>query len=417
MKILSDCVEDVQLTLEQSQDGETSKQGLEIVELLKKLQQDLKADGDVKLVENGLTEFESYNKVIKDQGPFTWLTGPWLFLENLLYRLINSYFVVRSGWFNYDLFARLKIKSFVDSIGGVEELASHYYRLSQQLSGPVDLETKKLLFKEFIEISLWGNATDLSLLATLSIEEIKSSQGVEARKAAEKNILSNDLDQVLSANPEFKFKRIDIVLDNSGFELYTDLAFALVMIELGAADQVVLHTKDIPWMVSDVNIKDFYILINELRDTKKFPNARKELDFIANKIEYFNNIGTIKLETNKFWTLDCDFYEINPNGQFGGDTVYNYLKDSSLVIFKGDMNYRKLTGDRRWKHTTKFADSIGPLSKHGLKILSLRTVKADVLVGLEEGVYEKVSEEWGKNNEVASGWVTSGKYAVISYSG
>lgn len=39
-----------------------------------------------------------------------------------------------------------------------------------------------LLFKEFIDISLWGNATDLSLLAgNVTLEDIKSVQGAEVQ--------------------------------------------------------------------------------------------------------------------------------------------------------------------------------------------------------------------------------------------
>ena len=50
-------------------------------------------------------------------------------------------------------------------------------------------EVLHLLFKEFIDISLWGNATDLSLLAgNVTLEDIKSVQGAEVRKRMKKNI-------------------------------------------------------------------------------------------------------------------------------------------------------------------------------------------------------------------------------------
>ena len=41
-------------------------------------------------------------------------------------------------------------------------------------------EARKLLFVEMTEVALWGNATDLSLLSNLSLDQIQSLQGREA---------------------------------------------------------------------------------------------------------------------------------------------------------------------------------------------------------------------------------------------
>lgn len=419
---MQDAVDDVEKALDTApQDTKHHSQGAEIVKLLQDLKKDIESDGVILGFEDDSTlVHQSYNAELKGKN-YTWLTGPWLVLENYLYRAINEFFVTRSEWFNYDIFDNLKSDSFNESVHGVTELATRYYQLVEKLNSKVEIdeESLKLLFFEFAEISLWGNATDLSLLATATLEDIKSIQGAKARKDSEDKILTNDLDQAWEELRSTKkpLKRVDFVLDNSGFELYTDLIFGLFLIDLKLADQIVLHTKDIPWMVSDVNIKDFYKLLSLLRDDTVFKEHRKELDFLINKIEFLNNNGSILLRTSPFWTLDHDFHKISPSEtKFGGAQVYHDLLESSLVIFKGDMNYRKLTGDRRWPSTTPFVDSIGALASEGLKVLALRTVKADVILSLKEGIYEQVTNEWGKSNENKLGWLSSGKYAVISFS-
>jgi len=71
------------------------------------------------------------------------------------------------------------------------------------------------------------------------------------------------------------------------------------------------------------------------------------------------------------------------------------------------LNYRKLTGDIRWPANTAFNAAIGPIAG-AFPILSLRTAKADVVVGVELAK----AEELDKRDER---WRVSGKYALISF--
>lgn len=91
--------------------------------------------------------------------------------------------------------------------------------------------------------------------------------------------------------------------------------------------------------------------------------------------------------------------------------LYASLANAELVIFKGDLNYRKLTYDGQWRHTVSFTEAIGTLGEKiedddGIRILALRTSKADVAVGLPEGVVETLPHNWTR----------SGEYAMISFS-
>ena len=60
--------------------------------------------------------------------------------------------------------------------------------------------------------------------------------------------------------------RIDFVLDNAGFELYSDLCFAEFLVSKKLCDVVVFHVKDTPWFVSDTTKKDFLWSIEQCCD-------------------------------------------------------------------------------------------------------------------------------------------------------
>lgn len=65
-----------------------------------------------------------------------------------------------------------------------------------------------------------------------------------------------------------------------------------------------------------------------------------------------------------------------------------------------------------WDPTTPFTTAIGPMGVgSGVRTLALRTCKADVVVGLEEGLDEGL-----KGGEVRERkWAWSGKWAVVQF--
>ena len=86
------------------------------------------------------------------------------------------------------------------------------------------------------------------------------------------------------------------------------------------------------------------------------------------------------------------------------------MAEADLVVFKGDLHYRKLTYDCLWPKTTPFNEAIGALAGKqldgkGVQVLALRTAKADVSVGLAEGLEETLPADWTR----------TGKYGMVHF--
>ncbi len=119
-----------------------------------------------------------------------------------------------------------------------------------------------------VQIALWGNATDLTLLSPLSVDEVQSRQGKKVRDASREHIVVNDTNNVwalLSSLENGKCSSagiIHVVLDNSGFELLADLVVASYFLEKKFANMIVLHGKVMSWSVSDVNARDLEWLVD-----------------------------------------------------------------------------------------------------------------------------------------------------------
>ena len=275
------------------------------------------------------------------------------------------------------MFHRQKTATFKSSRAAVLELAFRYKHLISQIETKHEAadtsleeveEAERIIFTEICEICLWGNATDLSHWTNLTFNDVQRLQGLKVCKEAERNIIVNDLPlafQVLrkaqrrSASGD---RRVDIVLDNAGFELFVDLILAGYLLSANLATTIILHPKSIPWFVSDVIPKDFSDLLSILGDPQAFfmtplrdederharkplqPLSEQELDrlsFLFIQLNHFLAEGKLVIRQNRFWTEGGSYWRLpktEPN-------LFEDLKNSELVIFKGDLNYGKLTAD------------------------------------------------------------------------
>lgn len=317
----------------------------------------------------------------------------------------------QSSWQNYDIFARQKLDSLVASKTAVEELSAKFSALSASKAFTTDSETGYAIFVEMTEIALWGNAMDLSLLTNITPETIKTIQGTREITEGQSRIVGNDMAATWTYLKENQGKIVDVVLDNAGFELFTDLLYSLYLLDTGLASTIRLHVKVMPWFVSDVNSHDILILLSKLEDMSVFGGSAGQ---IAGRLRKHFDDGRLTVEERSFWTTAYDFQEmpvVDPE-------LLAQLREAVLVVFKGDLNYRKLVRDATWPHTTPFKEALGVLGTPSggdaastIKVLALRTNKSDVCVGVDGATVKRLETEAPRG-----AWVRNGKYAVVQLS-
>ncbi|XP_076175635.1 damage-control phosphatase ARMT1 isoform X2 [Ptiloglossa arizonensis] len=324
----------------------------------------------------------------------TWFNTLWLYCECYMYRILAQEFALMKYLHNYDPFEKQKQNSFIKSLVSLELLSVYTMKLVQRAESLSDFEIKEELFK-FFQLNLWGNKCDLSLSA--GAEVAQSSSPIQIMKSLRKDILidHSKFTWPLLSKKTTSTNIIDMICDNTGYELFTDLCLAIFLIACKFAEKIRFYVKLYPWYVSDATKNDFYWTLDYMNKSSN-KDLQEFAKLASNHLK--NNIWTIEEES--YWTGPYDFATMIEHDK----VLYAKLSEAKLAIFKGDLNYRKLVGDINWEYTTKFSPALrGFQPTH---ILSLRTVKSDVCTGLASGV----ADELFKTDE---NWMTTGQYGLI----
>lgn len=347
---------------------------------------------------NDITVWNKYlqEKTDKEGAIPTWFNTEWLYCECYMYRTLAQKLLLMNALRTYDPFENQKKDALTNSIDSMKLVSKHLVDIidkKQSISG----SERKLNFFKLLKLNLWGNRCDLSLSAGRD-----SSQTGNPWELVEKldNVLIDNTGidfawQLLDKQKSNDSNIVDIIFDNAGYELFTDLCLAIFLIKFEFAQKIRLYVKRYPWYVSDVTTRDFHWTLEYMKTSSDI-----ELQKIANLCyEYLkNNIWTI--EEENYWTGPYDFRQMKEKDK----VLYAKLSDAKLLIFKGDLNYRKLLGDINWEYTTSFTKALGDFRP--THVISIRTVKCDLCVGLLPGKAESLFEK-------DENWMFTGEYGVI----
>lgn len=155
-----------------------------------------------------------------------------------------------------------------------------------------------------------------------------------------------------------------------------------------------------PWFVSDTTTQDIDHIMSRLKRDPETSQTYQEFQSLFDTNKWI-------IEKHRYWTLPHSYHSMNTNAPDLFQELFLLPDKCALVIFKGDLNYRKLLADCVVIDECRpFAASIGSLSQSRVPILALRTCKSDTITGLDSGLSSSVEK-------LDAEWLTNGKWGMF----
>ncbi|XP_018585736.1 damage-control phosphatase ARMT1 [Scleropages formosus] len=377
------------------------------ISFLSKLRNELQTDKPIVALADNAPDADSWNQYLQKQqalmdqgGPASWFRSPWLYVECYLYRRMWEALLLNPPISGFDIFKEAKTQAYFESQQAVMAICTHLHDLVEGIGKLVEPQLCEEFLK-LLQVSLWGNRCDLSISA--GKENSQKSSPIDSLEDLKPFILVDDSNMVWSVLMKSKVLggesqgRVDFILDNAGFELVTDLVLADFLVSSGLAREIHFHGKSMPWFVSDTTREDFEWTIKQMSGANHGWTC-----WSGTRWQQYLSAGVWSYHDHPFWTLPHEFCHMATEAP----DLHALLQGAKLIFFKGDLNYRKLTGDRAWDYSVTFRRALRGFDPAPL--CSLRTLKADVQVGLQPGQGEELTAR-------EADWMTSGKYAVVQF--
>jgi hypothetical protein len=334
---------------------------------LERLAASIEADAAVPAPRAPAADMPGWRAAHGEHAGETWLATEWFFAELAFYRELAR--AARFWETGRDPFTPAK----------EEELAGTrpWERLEVALATPGARDAR---LHAVLDEVLWANRVDLSYAIAASRGRADDDLLVDDRAAAVRHLVTPGA-------------RVHLVADNTGTELALDMALVGAILEDRDAT-VTLHLKLEPVFVSDAMPRDLWRLLARMREYGGDPRA------LADRLARAFDEGRFALAPDSFWSGPRYLWQAPAH-------LAEALRSATIVVFKGDANYRRVVGDAMWPGTSTFAEAC---SYVGAPVVALRTMKSDALVGVPDATCARLDKADPK-------WRDEGGYGVIQVTG
>jgi hypothetical protein len=321
----------------------------------------------------------------------TWLEIPWFFAESYFFRRIleaAGYFKPGKGQ-GIDPYAALKRQGMAAIPDGLSPLCAQLDHIS--VTPRSSIAQARDVFTHLLQTAIWGNQADLSLW--WSAEQERPTRPETDRQG--EYLLDDDAAQVSDYLFSLVEKplRVDFILDNGGMELGYDLALVDFLLGSKLVGTIWFHLKPFPTYVSDVTAQDLLDTVDFL-GTANDPCVRE----FSHRVQGYLSEQSLRMRHDYFWTSPLNGWEMPLE-------LRQILGQSDLIISKGDANYRRWLGDRKWPFTTP-VDQV--LAYSPAPVVALRILKSEIIVGLQPNQPEELYQKDPR-------WLVDGKFGVIQF--
>ena len=342
------------------------------------------------------------NKAVFKEAPF-------IDAEHFYYfYILNVFFGLPKGIQEYmsdgnrevmDPYKLKKRKSIEDDVKG----SYSYILVCLERINTFKSEYRRDILEKIVKLSLDTNSCDLSQLGGKNIHPIP-----------EQNVFPNNttgfVDYFLKEGGKGDEKTepkliVNYLVDNGSVEFFSDLTFAFDALQLPYVKEVNFYVNKLPIFVSDVIEDDYSYMMETIRrcinkELLCADGKKKEYNSSLNKIEKMVESGRIKIKPGFIWNTPTEYRVLAKNNS------EVFRQQNSVLIIKGDLNYRRLAGDKDWyykKNLEKITQDF-----LGCPTLVIRSFKSDLVVDYN---YKQIK----KNNKDNRYWRENGEYGTIRF--